>query len=262
MLIACGPTGSGKTTMLYALLNLLRTDGVNISTLEDPIEYAMPGVNQMQINAALDLRFASGLRALLRQDPDIIMIGEIRDSETAGMASNAAMTGHLVLTTLHTNDAPSAITRLLEMKVEDFVVGSIVNAVVAQRLVRKVCTKCAVDKPLDSLVLKKLTERKDILRALMANDRSAAKNITRYEFRAGAGCDACSYTGYSGRIGIYEVLELNRDLRDLVLAHASAERIKAAAEKNGFKDMVYDGVLKAVLGTTTIAEVLRTTRNS
>jgi type II secretory ATPase GspE/PulE/Tfp pilus assembly ATPase PilB-like protein len=261
MIVACGPTGSGKTTTLYALLNLLRTDGVNISTLEDPIEYALPGVNQVQINTAVDLRFASGLRSLLRQDPDIIMVGEIRDPETASMASSAAMTGHLVLTTLHTNDAPSAITRLLEMKVEDFIVGSTLNAVIAQRLVRTVCRNCATETRLDSLTLRKLEERKDIVRALADAEHGAAQNLASRQFIAGAGCDACSYTGYAGRVGIYEVLELSRTLRDLVLTHASAERIKAAAEKEGFRTMVTDGVAKVLAGTTTIAEILRTTRN-
>jgi type II secretory ATPase GspE/PulE/Tfp pilus assembly ATPase PilB-like protein len=261
MIVACGPTGSGKTTTLYALLNLLRTTTVNISTLEDPIEYAMPGVTQMQINHMVGLDFASGLRSLLRQDPDVIMVGEARDSETAGMATNAAMTGHLVLTTLHTNDASSAMTRLLDMKVEDFVVGSVINVIVAQRLVRKVCSACAVYKRLDPLVLKKLSERKDILRALASIDKKAAKNIAELEFRMGEGCETCSFTGYSGRIGIYEVLELNDAIRNLILAHASADRIKAAAVKGGFRDMVFDGVEKVLSGTTTFAEIIRTSRN-
>jgi type IV pilus assembly protein PilB len=262
MILANGPTGSGKTTTLYALLNLLRREGVHISTLEDPIEYALPGVNQVQINTAADLRFASGLRALVRQDPDIIMVGEVRDSETAVMAANAAMTGHLVLTTLHTNDAPSAVTRLLEMKVEDFVVGSIVNLIIAQRLVRKVCGRCATEERISAPLIAKIKEREDIVKALEAYEKGTMKKLARLGFRRGAGCAACLYTGYSGRLGIYELLELNRELHDLVLSHASAERIKAVAQKTGFRDMVADGIGKIFAGQTTFEEVLRTTRNS
>ncbi|MDO8558297.1 MAG: GspE/PulE family protein [bacterium] len=260
MMVTSGPTGSGKTTTLYGLLSLLPKDGINISTLEDPIEYALDGVNQIQINPRVDLTFASGLKALLRQDPDIIMVGEIRDSETAVMAANAALTGHMVLTTLHTNDAPSAVTRLLEMKVEDFVVSSIVNLVIAQRLVRKICESCAEERKLDEILFKKITERGDVKEALESMGQSMDQ-IRERTFRVGKGCDACLGTGYVGRAGIFELLELNKTIHDLILEHAPSERIKEVAIKAGFKDMIADGLEKVFSGVTTFDEVLRTTRN-
>lgn len=261
MIIASGPTGSGKTTTLYALLQLLKKEGLNISTLEDPIEYTLQGVNQIQINPRVELTFASGLRSLLRQDPNIIMVGEIRDSETAIMAANAALTGHLVFTTLHTNDAASAFIRLLEMKVEDFVVSSTVNLVIAQRLVRKVCDACATNKKLDSIILNKIKERKDILEALEAKERGLSKKIQKQTFRIGQGCEKCFQTGYHERIGIFELLSPNKEIHDLILQHKPAESIEVSAIKNGFRNMITDGIDKVFKGTTTFDEVLRVTKN-
>ncbi len=261
MVVTSGPTGSGKTTTLYGLLNLLERDGINVSTLEDPIEYALPGMNQVQINPRADLTFASGLRSLLRQDPDVIMVGEVRDSETAVMAANAALTGHLVLTTMHTNDAASAFSRLLEMRVEDFVVGSIMNLVIAQRLVRKICGSCATEKRLEPALVKKIGERKDLV-ATLERQGYSLDSVGKRKFVTGAGCDACIQTGYDGRVGIFEMLELSKNIHDLILAHAPTEKIKEAAEKEGFADMLDDGVKKVYLGMTTFDEVLRTTRNA
>ncbi|MDP2910155.1 MAG: GspE/PulE family protein [bacterium] len=262
VIVASGPTGSGKTTTLYAILQAIKKEGLNISTLEDPVEYVLSGVNQTQINPQSKLTFPSGLRALLRQDPDIIMVGEIRDSETSVMATNAAMTGHLVLTTIHTNDAPSSFIRFLEMKVEDFVVANTINLVVAQRLVRKICPLCAKKRKLEPTVLKKIRERKDIMAALEKKKKGLSKNIENHEFSIGAGCDQCLGTGYSGRIGIFELLESSKEINNLILNNKSTEEIRISAEKNGFKDMVSDGIEKAFSGITTFDEVLRTTKNS
>jgi type II secretory ATPase GspE/PulE/Tfp pilus assembly ATPase PilB-like protein len=262
MIVVSGPTGSGKTTTLYALLQLLKKEGLNISTLEDPIESTLHGVNQTQVNPNNGLTFASGLRSLLRQDPDIIMVGEIRDSETACMAANAAMTGHLVFTTIHTNDAPSSFTRLLEMKVEDFVVAGTVNIVVAQRLVRKICPHCAKKVKLDKVVLEKIRERRDIVQALDKKEKGLSKRINNLEFLTGRGCDKCLGTGYRGRMGIFEIIEPSKQIRDAVLSHKSSEDIKITYERQGFKDMISDGIEKIFSGGTTFEEVLRVTKNN
>lgn len=261
LIVASGPTGCGKTTTLYGLLRLLKKDRINISTLEDPVEYAVEGINQIQINPRSNFTFASGLRSLLRQDPDVMMVGEIRDSETAIMASEAALTGHLVLTTLHTNDAVSAITRFLEMKVEEFAVASTLNLVIAQRLVRKVCDVCGKETELDDAIIKKIKERKDIMDAFQLMGKSLNKSKEQ-KFLIGKGCDACMHTGYRGRIGIFEVLEVNKAIYDLIIEHASSERIKNEAKKNGFYEMIIDGLEKVFNGTTTFEEVLRATRNN
>ena len=203
MIVASGPTGSGKTTTLYSLLNLIQKDGINISTLEDPVEYALTGVNQIQVNPRVDLTFASGLKSLLRQDPDVIMVGEVRDSETMVMASGAALTGHLVLTTIHTNDAASTLTRFLEMNVEDFVVASTVNLVIAQRLIRKVCHKCGRARKLDQKFIKKIESRSDIIDAIRKSGRDP-ETVFQQKFKQGSGCDVCMGTGYSGRCGIFD----------------------------------------------------------
>lgn len=261
MIVTSGPTGSGKTTTLYALLSLLRKEGINVSTLEDPVEYSVAGVNQIQVNPRFDFTFASGLRSLLRQDPDVIMVGEIRDSETAVMASNAALTGHLVLTTIHTNDAPSVFSRFLEMKVEDFVAASIINLVIAQRLVRKICDSCSVNKKLDLSVIKKIEERGDVIKTLEKTGRNMGV-LGKTKFKIGRGCDLCFKTGYNSRIGIFELLELNKEIHDLALEHASAGKIREAAEKHGFKDMLEDGIEKIFAGLTTFEEVMRVTKSS
>lgn len=262
VIVSSGPTGSGKTTTLYALLQLLKKDNINISTLEDPVEYVLEGVNQTQINPEAKLTFAPGLRALLRQDPDIIMVGEIRDSETSIMATNAAMTGHLVLTTIHTNDAPSSFIRFLEMKVEDFVVSSTINLVIAQRLVRKVCSNCAKKKKLSPAILKKIKERKDIVAVLEKRRRGLTKKLEEYLFSLGTGCSQCLETGYQGRTGIFELLETNKEISNLILNSKSTEEIGRTAEKNGFKNIVSNGIEKIFEGITTFDEVLRTTKNN
>jgi general secretion pathway protein E len=262
MIVTSGPTGSGKTTTLYALLSMLSKDDANISTLEDPIERSLPGVNQIQINPRVELTYASGLRSLLRQDPDVIMVGEVRDSETAVMSANAALTGHLVLTTLHTNDAPSAFTRFLEMKVEDFLVATMVNLVIAQRLVRKVCANCATVKPLDDTVLKKIKQRADVWQILKNKYKFTPVALAKKSFAVGRGCVECLHTGYSGRLGLFEMLELDKQLHDLLLNHASSEEIKQHAQSQGFKEMIEDGVDKVLQGATTFDEVLRVTRNT
>ena len=262
MIVASGPTGSGKTTTLYALLQLLKKEGINISTLEDPIEYILPGTNQIQINSQVGLTFPSGLRALLRQDPNVIMVGEIRDTETASMAANAAMTGHIVFTTIHTNDAASVFTRFLEMKVDDFIVSNTINLVVAQRLVRKICTKCAKKAKLDNVILNKIAERKDIMEAIKGIDNEwSLDKLSKKTFLKGMGCDSCFQTGYLGRVGIFEFLIPNKEIHNLILSHKSAESIKTAAMKEGFHSMVIDGINKIFAGDTTFEEVLRTTKS-
>jgi type IV pilus assembly protein PilB len=261
MILASGPTGSGKTTTLYALMQALKRDDLNISTLEDPVEYALEGVNQIQINSKVELSFASGLRALLRQDPDVIMVGEIRDSETAVMASDAAMTGHLVFSTVHTNNAASVFIRLLEMSVEDFVVSATVNFIVGQRLVRTICKECTTEERLNESTLKKLLSRKDILSVLEKKHTITKDNINERVFRKGAGCRACFQSGYANRIGIYELLELNKEIREMILSSRSNNDIRKAAEENNFISMVEDGIEKVMSGITTFEEVIRTTKD-
>jgi type II secretory ATPase GspE/PulE/Tfp pilus assembly ATPase PilB-like protein len=197
----------------------------------------------------------------LRQDPDVIMVGEIRDSDTAIMATDAAMTGHLVFSTLHTNNAPSVFVRLLEMSVEDFVIASTVNFIIAQRLVRKICTHCAQQEILTDSTYKKIMDRSDILHILNKDYNITPEELKTRTFKKGAGCTQCFQSGYVGRIGIYECLELNKEIHDMILAQKSSENIKEAAERNGFKDMVSDGILKVIDGATTFDEVIRTTKN-
>lgn len=247
MILVTGPTGSGKTTTLYSILNILNTTEVNICTVEDPIEYGIKRVNQIQINPAAGLTFAAGLRSLLRHDPDIIMVGEIRDKETAEMAIHSSLTGHLVLSTLHTNDAASAIPRFLDMGAEGFLVASTVNVVIAQRLVRKICTSCIESyKPSADLLnyMKHFLEESEI----------------SHNFYRGKGCVECANKGYKGRVGIYEALEVNENLRDLIIKRVSSEEINKAALANYMVPLVRDGMNKALGGITTIEEVLRVVR--
>lgn len=263
MIVASGPTGSGKTTTLYALLQLLKKDDINIATLEDPIEFALDKVNQTQVNPELDFSFASGLRSLLRQDPDVILVGEIRDHETISMAANASMTGHLVLTSMHTNDAASAFSRFLEMGVDDFMVASVVNLVIAQRLVRKLCPACKKNQPLDPVIVEKIRERKDLMDALEKKERGLSEKVSQLSFETAVGCERCLKTGYSGRIGIFELLEMNKPIHDLILSQAPADEIQHEAERtSGFSSMMTDGIEKVFTGHTTFNEVLRATRSS
>ncbi len=257
MILVTGPTGSGKTTTLYSVLKILNKRDVNIATIEDPVEYDIEGVNQIQVNKKTKLTFASGLRSIVRQDPDIIMIGEIRDEETAGIAVNAALTGHLVLSTLHTNDAATTLPRLLDMKIEPFLVASTVNLVVAQRLVRKVCKSCRVSyKPSvkEIKTLETIPNVKDVAKEL------GYTNFKKANFYKGAGCKICGDTGYHGRVGIYEVLEMNENIKELILKHASSDEITKVAKKNGMIVMLQDGIGKILNGETTIEEVFRVAR--
>ncbi|MDD5749169.1 MAG: GspE/PulE family protein [Patescibacteria group bacterium] len=254
MILATGPTGSGKTTSLYALIKLLNSRDVNICTIEDPVEYDLEGVNQIQVNPKTNLTFAEGLRSLLRQDPDIIMVGEIRDKETAGIAVNSAMTGHLVLSTLHTNDAATALPRLLDMKVEPFLVSSTVNVIIAQRLLRKICMKCIVSYTLAEKEIRDLSSEVDLSKFF---DVDRVKEIRFYK---GKGCDSCNQSGYSGRIGIFEVLEISDDIKELIMARADADQIKKKAMANGMTTMFEDGFNKAISGKTTLEEIFRATK--
>ncbi len=245
MILATGPTGSGKTTTLYTLIKMLSTPDVSIVTIEDPIEYAMPEITQLQINARSGLTFANGLRSILRQDPNIIMVGEIRDPETATIAVNTALTGHLLLSTLHTNDAATTLPRLLDMGIDAYLVASTVNIAIGQRLIRKICESCKTEYKLSDLEKESL---KEVLSELMKKQST---------FFFGKGCDDCAGTGYKGRIGVNEVLVVNQEIREAILAKASAFTIKEIAIKNGMTTMIEEGFNKAVKGETTVEEILR-----
>ncbi|MEK7193637.1 MAG: GspE/PulE family protein [Patescibacteria group bacterium] len=246
MILANGPTGSGKSTTLYTILKKLNNSDVSIITIEDPIEYSLEGTNQIQVNAQVGLTFANGLRAILRQDPNIIMVGEIRDSETASIAVNAALTGHLLLSTLHTNDAATTFPRLIDMGIPPFLVASTVNVVMGQRLVRMVCQKCKVERKLTT------EEAKSVLEILPDLKPQISKT-----FFTPKGCKVCDGTGYQGRIGIREVMDVDEEIRKLIMDRANANQIKASAVKNGMKTMLQDGVQKALDGLTTLEEVVR-----
>jgi type IV pilus assembly protein PilB len=246
LILVTGPTGSGKTTTLYSLLKILNTKEVSIVTIEDPIEYAMEGLEQIQVNPRTNLTFAQGLRSILRQDPNIIMVGEIRDSETAAIAVNAALTGHLVLSTLHTNDAATTLPRLLDMKVEAFLIASTVSLVISQRLVRKICEHCRVIKQLSEHEVKSLTTI--LLEENVFNGRV---------FYQGQGCLMCDNTGYSGRVGIHEILLLDFKIREAILQKAQADQIKKISVLSGNLNIIQDGLLKVQAGITTIEEVIR-----
>ncbi|MDO8504750.1 MAG: GspE/PulE family protein [Candidatus Liptonbacteria bacterium] len=244
MILANGPTGSGKTTTLYTILKRLNRPEVSLITLEDPIEYSMDGTTQIQTNSQIGLTFASGLRSILRQDPNIVMVGEIRDAETAGIAVNAALTGHLVLSTLHTNDAATTFPRLIDMGVPPFLVASTINVITGQRLVRTICTKCKVKRSMTKAELLSLAE---II--------PEAKNVE--SFYEGKGCEECDGTGYKGRVGIREVLEVTDDIRQLVMARASSQDIRELAVKDGMTTMLMDGLEKVNLGLTSVEEIIR-----
>ncbi len=259
ILLVTGPTGSGKTTTLYSMMEILNSPGVNISTIEDPIEYRMPRVNQTQVNTKIGMTFASGLRSLLRQDPNIIMVGEIRDNETASLAINASLTGHLVLSTLHTNSAAGSLPRLIDMKIEPFLIASTLNCILAQRLVRKLCDEkekyllketeiknigkyCDLEKTLDILKKEKIA-------------KTADKWTTIPFYRPKPSKD--NPDGYSGRIGIYEVLPANETIKNLIIEQATSDQIEEQAKKEGMTTMFEDGFVKAALGLTSIEEVMR-----
>ena len=246
IILVTGPTGSGKTTTLYASLRQMDAQRMNISTVEDPIEYNLASVNQTQVHEKIGMTFAAALRSLLRQDPDVVMLGEIRDAETASTAIQAALTGHLVLSTLHTNDAPSSITRLINIGVEPYLIASAVNAVLAQRLVRKICTHC-----------KEEYSPSDEIRGFLEKQGFAADHAWR-----GKGCDRCRKTGYSGRLGIYEMLVMDDHLRDLVTQNPDVTAFRNMCRARGLVTLRNDGFIKVVAGLTSIDEVLRTTESN
>lgn len=254
MILSTGPTGSGKTTSLYAILKILNRREVNISTIEDPVEYDMEGVNQIQVNPKTNLTFAAGLRSILRQDPNIIMVGEIRDQETADIAINAAMTGHLVLSTLHTNDAPTALPRFLKMGIEPFLVASTVNIIIAQRLIRKNCSSCVVSNETT------VSQLKDKFSAELIEKYFGKDGNKKIRLYHGKGCKLCANTGYSGRLGVFEVLAVSEKIREMIMRRSDADEIRNQSVKEGMTTMIEDGIKKALSGLTTVEEVLRATR--
>lgn len=287
MILVTGPTGSGKSTSLFSTLSLLNKPTVNISTIEDPVEYKIPGANQTQVNPKAGMTFAAGLRALLRQDPNIIMVGEIRDSETAGLGVQAALTGHLVFATLHTNNAATCLPRLLDMGIEPFLIASTVRAVVGQRLVRRLCLECRREiKPeaaqiaeIDQAFNIKSAEDRQRLHQLEQEARAAGLGAARSKSKKGTddglstsdskivrlfaasaeGCEACSHAGYRGRIGIYEVLANSANIQKLIITGSTSDLIEQQAIREGMLPMQLDGFIKALLGQTTVEEILRVT---
>ena len=248
IILATGPTGSGKTTTLYACLQEINTPEVKIITVEDPVEYELEGINQMQVNPAIDVTFASGLRHILRQDPDKVLIGEIRDYETAEMAIHTSLTGHLVFSSLHTNDAPSAVTRLIDMKVEPYLIASTLEGVVAQRLARRVCSDC-----------NEMYHPSAETAQEMTGDPNAEISPDLMIPRA-VGCKECNGRGYKGRIGLFEVFMMNEEIRDLALEHASSSQLRRAAFRAGMRSLREDGWNKVLSGYTSVEEVLRLTQ--
>jgi len=243
IVLVTGPTGSGKSSTLYACLNKLNSPSVNIITVEDPIEYDVEGINQVQINPKAGITFASGLRSILRQDPDIVLVCEIRDSETASIAFQAAQTGHLVFSTLHTNDAPSAVIRLADLGVESFLISSSLSAVIGQRLVRRICPSCRAPEPLPPDFIHRLP--------------FATEGGQNIKFWKGAGCSICNYSGYSGRMALFELLMITPSIREIIASNGSSITIKSTASKEGFQPMSMDGIRKALKGMTSIEEVFR-----
>jgi len=253
MILISGPTGCGKTTTLYALLKILNTREINICTIEDPIEYDIEGINQIQVNIKTGLNFSKGLRAIMRQDPNVIMVGEIRDEETAKLATNAAMTGHLVLSTFHATDISTTLPRLLEMGIDAFLVTTTLNLIIAQRLVRKICPKCieSYELPFSKVV--------NLLGGEAASKLPKTKKEQVRLFR-GRGCSLCQDTGYLGRTGIFEILEIKESIKELIMRKVNADQIKAETKKLGIKTMIEDGLRKMEKGITTLEEVLRATK--
>ncbi len=249
IILVTGPTGSGKTTTLYGALSRINTIDLNILTVEDPVEYQLKGIGQMAINPKIGLTFATGLRSFLRQDPDVIMVGEIRDRETAEIAIQASLTGHLVFSTVHTNDSAGAVTRLVDMGIEPFLVASSLTAILAQRLVRRVCPDCRVP----------YHPTEEELREILLTPEHIARSGVKQLYRANS-CGSCSHTGYRGRTGIYEFLPVDDDIRQLVLKNVDSATIKKAAVSKGMNTLLDDGARKVIQGETTIAEVLSVTQ--
>jgi len=243
IILVTGPTGSGKSTTLYACLNELNTPEVNIITVEDPVEFDIAGINQVQINPKAGITFAAGLRSILRQDPDIVMVGEIRDNETASIAFQASQTGHLVLTTLHTNDAPSAVIRLVDMGIEPYIISAGLNCVLAQRLVRKLCPNCRIPDPKSSELIKRY-------------DAILSKDI-KPMFWVSSGCDQCHSIGYKGRLGVFELLKVSRGIQEALMSKDVMISVRKVAESEGFQMLAYDGIQKAIKGMTSHKELVR-----
>ncbi len=287
MILVTGPTGSGKSTSLFSILSLLNQPSVNISTIEDPVEYKIPGANQTQVNPQAGMTFVAGLRALLRQDPNIIMVGEIRDTETAGLGVQAALTGHLVFATLHTNNAATCLPRLLDMNIEPFLIASTVRAIVGQRLVRKLCVDCREEFIPDQATLKQLdsifeVSKSETMKYIHSLEKSAleggigkansgkssaktdslsttSSKIERLFKAHDQGCSSCNHTGYKGRVGIYEVLDNTTEIQKLIVSNGTSESIQDQAIKEGMVTMQLDGFIKALRGQTSIEEILRVT---
>jgi len=262
VVLTTGPTGSGKTTTLYSCLSILNTSDVNIMTIEDPVEIQMNGLNQSQVHPDIGYSFATGLRSALRQDPDIIMVGEIRDKETVEVAVEAALTGHLVLSTLHTNSAAATITRILDMGIPAFLITAVLNAIVAQRLVRRICEHCKTPDELTPEVEKQLKKAIDGMNPEEKKNIGADKADFKIKVFHGAGCDACGGSGYKGRVGIYEIMEMNNDLKEMILGSASTVKIEAAAVKTGMKTLEHDGIERILEGITTPEEVYNVARHT
>jgi type II secretory ATPase GspE/PulE/Tfp pilus assembly ATPase PilB-like protein len=261
IILVTGPTGSGKTTTLYSLLNILNQEGVNISTLEDPIEYEIKGVNQSQVRPKIGFTFANGLRSLLRQDPNIIMVGEIRDEETAELSIHASLTGHLVISTLHTNDALGAVFRLLDMKIERFLLASTLKTVVAQRLARRLCDKC---RQVVTLPESELTAMSAALKDVPAHilktelpDLQDLNNLSNYTFYRSVGCSHCENTGFTGRVAISEVIDINDQLKEMINRGDKNLDIDAVKASQDFISINQDGIIKVLKGITTMEEILR-----
>jgi type IV pilus assembly protein PilB len=250
MILVAGPTGCGKTTTLYAILEVLNKRELNITTIEDPIEYDIEGINQIQVDEKIGLTFSTGLKAIMRQNPDIIMVGEMRDQETAKLAIDAAMTGHLVLSTFHATDSATVLTRLLDMGIEPFLITSAVNLVIAQRLVRRICPRCIESYEIPFSQLSKMIGE-DLAKKL---PKTIEGNVRTFR---GKGCSFCQKTGYFGRIGIFELLEMKDEIKEMIMAKANANQIRERARELGMKTMIEDGLKKVELGITTIEEILR-----
>jgi type II secretory ATPase GspE/PulE/Tfp pilus assembly ATPase PilB-like protein len=260
--LVTGPTGSGKTTTLYAVLNILNQEGVNISTLEDPIEYEIKGINQAQVRPRIGFSFANGLRSLLRQDPNIIMVGEIRDEETAELSIHASLTGHLVLSTLHTNDALGAVFRLLDMKIERFLLSSTLRTVIAQRLTRRLCEHCKKETSLSPDARQEIiTELKNtplnVLKEDLPELNAPEEVFDHYKLYQAVGCAQCENTGYSGRLAIAEVIEINPELQEIINSGSRTLDLETVKKTEDFVSIKQDGFIKLLKGLTTMEEVLR-----